>query len=96
MKSSQDTVHESLKRGWGIAQTKWHHVELKESLRGANCCLLSVLRLHLYLPVTTKQVKGGEDTRPRERVQGLIDPGDGVGILPGHTVELAVVNTEAH
>ena len=63
MRSSQGTVHESLKCGRGIAQTKWHHVKLEECLRGANCCLLSVLRLHFHLLVTTEQVTGGgEDT----------------------------------
>ena len=81
MKASQDTVHESLERGRGIAQPKWHQIKLKESVRGANGCLLPVLRLHFHLPVLTQQIEGAKDSRSSKRVQSLVNSGNGIRIL---------------
>ena len=55
-----------------------------------------VFHLHFHLPIPTQQVKGAEDVRYSKCVQGLINTGNGICILPSQTVHLGIINTEAH
>ena len=38
----EDGVREVHKRGWGVCEAKWHHLELEVTIPGLECCFLYV------------------------------------------------------
>ncbi|KRY42277.1 hypothetical protein T01_3917 [Trichinella spiralis] len=59
---SQDRLLESLKGGRRVEQSKRHHFELVQAIRGGEGRLLSVLFLPLHLPVAACQDQGSKTT----------------------------------
>jgi hypothetical protein len=91
---AQDFVHERLECRRGVAQPERHHQELVEAVVGAERRFVDVLGSHPHLVVPRPQVELGEEVRPIELIQELVDDGDGERVLDGEGVQGAVVDAE--
>ncbi|KRZ49531.1 hypothetical protein T02_7221 [Trichinella nativa] len=92
--ASQDCLHEPLKSGRCVAQSKGHHFELVQPKGGGESRLLPILLFDLNLPVSAYQVQGRKPLCTRQRVQSVVDPQERVSILPCEVVQLPVIDTE--
>lgn len=91
---SKYLVHQSLKRGGGVAETEWEDFKLPQALAGDEGSLGSSLRSEGDLPISTAQVQRRKLGRPCHCVEGLINAWEGVGVLFGHFVKGSVIHTE--
>ncbi|KRY10679.1 hypothetical protein T12_15329 [Trichinella patagoniensis] len=94
LQASQECLHEPLKGGRCVAQSKGHHFELAQPKGGGECRLLPILLFDLNLPVSACQVQGQKPLCTRQRVQSVVDPREQVGILPFEVVQLPLIDTE--
>ncbi|KRX54392.1 hypothetical protein T02_9452 [Trichinella nativa] len=92
--ASQSYLHEPLKGGRCVAQSKGHHFELVQPKGGGEGRFLPILWFDLNLPVAACQVQGRKPLCTRQRIQSVVDPRERVGILPGEVVQLPVIDTE--
>jgi len=91
---SQDVVYQGLERRRSVAQTERHDQELVEAVMSAERRLVDVSRAHADLVVPRTEVELGEEARPVELVQQLVDHGDGEDVLDRERVECPVVDAE--
>ncbi|KRX58480.1 hypothetical protein T09_10874 [Trichinella sp. T9] len=92
--ASQTRMHELLKGGQRVAQSKEHHFELVQAKGGCDGCLVLIMFFHLNLPVAACQVQNRESLCPRQRIQGVISPSEQMSVLLGEVVQVPVVNTK--
>ena len=52
-KTTQDLLHQLLKGSTGVAQTKRHNLELKNTQMSNHGCFVSAVFTHGHLPITT-------------------------------------------
>lgn len=58
--SREDSVHHSLKRSWRCAQAEWKRFKFVETVWGYECRIFTVALIHLNLPISALEIKGGE------------------------------------
>jgi hypothetical protein len=56
----KDMIHETLKSGGGITETKGHDQELIVALMSVECILGNFILFHTYLVVSRMEVKFGK------------------------------------
>jgi hypothetical protein len=61
---TKDMIHETLKSGGGITETKEHDQELIVALMREKCCLGDVFLFHTYLVVARTKVDFGKVLSP--------------------------------
>jgi hypothetical protein len=84
---TKDMIHETLKSGGGITETKGHDQELIVALMSDEMYLGDVFLFHTYLVVARMEVKFGKVLIPTEFIQKVIYEGNGEFILDGKFVE---------
>ena len=52
----EQVIHEALKSGWGITETKWHDQEFIMSFRSSESCLGNVYFFHMYLVIARAKI----------------------------------------
>jgi hypothetical protein len=70
-------IHETLKSGGGITETKGHGQELIVALVSVKCHLGDVFLFHTYLVVSRTKVTFGKVLSPIEFIQKVIYDGNG-------------------
>lgn len=82
----KNIIHERLECHRSISQPERHDQELVESAMGAEHRLVDVLWSHAQLLITRPQVELGEEARPMELIEELIDDEDGESVLDGERI----------
>jgi hypothetical protein len=90
---TKDMIHETLKSGGGITETKGHDQELIVALMSVKCRLGDVFLFHTYLVVARMEVKFGKVLSPTEFIQKVIYDGNGEFVLDGKFVEGMKIRT---
>ena len=95
VESSQDSIHEVGEGSRSVAEAKRYLIEFKK-LAAAYMEGRRLLILLLYgdLPVPAFQVEGGEPASTMQRVEEVVDAGNGVSVLYGGRIELPEVDAE--
>jgi hypothetical protein len=91
----KNMIHETLKSGGGITETKMHDQELIVALTSAECSLGNVILFHTYLVVARTNTKFGKVLSPIEFIQKVIYDRNGEFVLDGKFVEGIKIRTHA-
>jgi hypothetical protein len=76
-------IHETLKSGGGITETKGHEQELIVTLMSVKCHLGDVFLFHMYLVVSRMEVEFGKVLSHTKFIQKVIYDGNGEFVLDG-------------
>ena len=90
---SEGVVHESLECGGGVAETKEYHCGFEESFVCDEGCFPLVAVLNMDIVVSPTNIKLGEVANVFQLVHEVRDEREGVDIMGGVFVEVAVVLT---
>ena len=74
----ENPVHGALKHTWCICKAKRKSFKMEEACGRDECCLGLILFLHGDLPITTPEVKSGEDRGTPKLVKYVLDQGERV------------------
>ena len=94
LQAIQYPLHQTLKASRSVTETKGHDVGVPPALPEGEGCLGLVFLSHLHLVVARLQVECGEPPSPQQRVQSVVDPGQGVRVLYSHVNQRPVVYAE--
>ena len=83
----KDVIHETLKSGGGITDTKGYDQELIVTLMSVKCSIGNVLILHTYLVVARRNVNFSKILIPTKFIQKVIYDKNGEFFLDGKFVE---------
>ena len=92
MTLTQNSVHETLKCGWSIAETERHPAVLEETPWSCNSCLLFVFGRDWNLMEPTLHIEYGENLSLYE-LQYVINSLGGVGILASDAIDGTIIGT---
>ena len=82
-KRVEDMVHEALKGGVGITQTKGHDQKLVVALMGAKGRLWNFGLFHTDLVIARAMIKFGEELGTTQFIQGVINDRNGKFVFDG-------------
>ena len=91
----KDMIHETLKSGGGITDTKGYDQEHIVTLMSVKCSIGNVLILHTYLVVAKRKVNFGKILIPTKFIQKVIYDGNEKFFLDGKFVEGMKIRTHA-
>ena len=79
----EDMIHEALESGWGITQAKWHDQELIVTCMSSKCNLRNVFFFHMYLVVSSTDIKFIKVLRTTQFIQKIINDMNGKFVFDG-------------
>lgn len=91
---SQNFVHQSLKCGWSICESKWHHQVLKMANVSAKSCLMNACRIHSDLMVARPKVNFREVTSSLQFIQQILNYCNRVLVLNCDCIQLTIINAQ--
>jgi hypothetical protein len=90
----EDVIHDGLKSGWRVSQSKGHNEELEVPVMSAERCLRHIIRVHTHLMVPAAEIDLGEEARPLELIQEFIDHRNWKLVLHRLVIQLPEVDTK--
>ena len=83
----KDMIHETLRSGGGITETKGKDQELIVALMSEKWHLEDVFLLNMYMVVSKMKVEFGKVLSPTNFIQKVVNDGNGEFVLDGNFVE---------
>jgi hypothetical protein len=94
-KRMEDLIHEALKGGGGITQTKGHDQKLIVALMISKGSLGNVFLFHMYLVVSQVKIKFSKELGTTQFIQEVINDRNGKFVFKGKFVEGTKVRTHS-
>jgi formyltetrahydrofolate hydrolase len=89
----EDRVHETLERGWSIAESKGHDKELVVAISRPKRCFRNVLVLDANLPVSRAKIELCEVVASCKPIEEVIDARKRILVFDCDIVERPIINT---
>ena len=83
----EQVIHEALKSGWGITETKWHDQEFIMAFMSSESSLWNVYFFHANLVIAQAKVELSKELSPIQFIQQIIDNQDGKFIFDSQLIK---------